>query len=136
RRLGHLAQGGPTPSSIHVLHSTCVSIHKPRGYGLRPGDPLRPGDTDPTAPQRRGLPPGRADAALLWRDRRLRVLALRVRARTRPAADRTALLLHRARRVLGAVVGRRGPHRDLLRPARAPPAPDAAAVVVGGRHRG
>jgi len=83
----------------------------------------------------RGLP-GCADAAELRHAGRLRLLAVRLRSRAGAAAGRTALLLHPARHLLGAVGGRRGARRGGLRPARAPAAARRAAVVLGGRcHR-
>src|SRR6185437_14782949 len=134
-RLGDLAQGRPAPSSVHVLHCSCVSIHKSRpGPGEPAADRGGSSSRHGFSPWR-GLPPGRPHPALLRRDIRLRVLAVRVRAGPNPPADRTALLLHRARRVLGAVVGWRGRHRGQLRPARPPPAPRGAAVVRRGPHR-
>src|SRR6185437_261952 len=85
---------------------------------------------------RRHVPPRPANSGRLRRDIRVRVLAVRLRARLLAAEKRAALLLHDGGRVLGGVVGRGGPDRGGLRLAGRAAAPRGAAVVLGGGHHG
>ena len=120
-----------------ALIDTCASLRDSIDRAV-PKAALRSSRPEPLRPwlRRRGVPQGRADAAVLRRAGRLRVLAVRIRARAGAAPGRTAFLLHPARGVLGAVGSRRGPRRGGLRRARAPAAPRHAAVGLGGRRHG